>query len=221
MDCDASFQCKKKLQVGIKNLQAEITDSLRHLPIDVNDIGTINPRNIRKQLRVTSYNQWSALPGKSKGITFYSHWKKGRFGVRRQIVNWSADAGHRCITYEAEKLPSKYGVHSEEYVPIRTLTPVVAGIELFGNTYCRDMGRGLRRLVTYLLTLTSTVNMVTEHLICVVECYRTQPTITNTLRTTCRRKTQFERGYGSTQTVQTAICCYDVQVIPYTFSSSD
>ncbi|KAJ4448347.1 hypothetical protein ANN_10362 [Periplaneta americana] len=24
----------------------------------------------------------------------------------------------RCITYEAEKLPSKYGVHSEEYVPI-------------------------------------------------------------------------------------------------------
>ncbi|KAJ4429724.1 hypothetical protein ANN_21928 [Periplaneta americana] len=26
----------------------------------------------------------------------------------------------RCITYEAEKLPSKYGVHSEEYVPIRT-----------------------------------------------------------------------------------------------------
>ncbi|KAJ4434388.1 hypothetical protein ANN_22948 [Periplaneta americana] len=26
----------------------------------------------------------------------------------------------RCITYEAEKLPSEYGVHSEEYVPIRT-----------------------------------------------------------------------------------------------------
>ncbi|KAJ4433807.1 hypothetical protein ANN_16119 [Periplaneta americana] len=26
----------------------------------------------------------------------------------------------RCITYEAEKLHSKYGVHSEEYVPIRT-----------------------------------------------------------------------------------------------------
>ncbi|KAJ4449103.1 hypothetical protein ANN_00498 [Periplaneta americana] len=93
--------------------------------------------------------------------------------------------------------------------------------ELFGNTYCRDMGRGLRRLLTYLLTLTSTVNMDTEHLICVVECYRTQPMITNTLRTTCRRKTQFERGYGSTQTVQTAICCYDVQVIPYTFSSTD
>ncbi|KAJ4443488.1 hypothetical protein ANN_05160 [Periplaneta americana] len=93
--------------------------------------------------------------------------------------------------------------------------------ELFGNTYCRDMGRGLRRLLTYLLTLTSTVNMDTEHLICVVECYRTQPMITNTLRTTCRRKTQFERGYGSTQTVQTAICRYDVPVIPYTFSSSD
>ncbi|XP_069675924.1 uncharacterized protein [Periplaneta americana] len=47
-----------------RNLQAEITDILRHLPINVNDIGTINPRNIRKQRRVTSYNQWSALPGK-------------------------------------------------------------------------------------------------------------------------------------------------------------
>ncbi|KAJ4428771.1 hypothetical protein ANN_25764 [Periplaneta americana] len=34
----------------------------------------------------------------------------------------------RCITYEAEKLASKYGVHSEEYVPIRTVTPVVAGM---------------------------------------------------------------------------------------------
>ncbi|KAJ4432036.1 hypothetical protein ANN_20650 [Periplaneta americana] len=35
----------------------------------------------------------------------------------------------RCITCEAEKLPSKYGVHSEEYVPIRTYhrTPVVEG----------------------------------------------------------------------------------------------
>ncbi|KAJ4448409.1 hypothetical protein ANN_10425 [Periplaneta americana] len=34
----------------------------------------------------------------------------------------------RRITYEREKLPSKYGVHSEEYVPIRTVTPVVAGM---------------------------------------------------------------------------------------------
>ncbi|KAJ4441272.1 hypothetical protein ANN_11126 [Periplaneta americana] len=34
----------------------------------------------------------------------------------------------RCITYEVEKLPSKFGVHSEEYVPIRTVTPVVAGM---------------------------------------------------------------------------------------------
>ncbi|KAJ4444602.1 hypothetical protein ANN_06398 [Periplaneta americana] len=34
----------------------------------------------------------------------------------------------RCINYEAEKLPSKYGVHSEEYVPIRTVTLVVAGM---------------------------------------------------------------------------------------------
>ncbi|KAJ4440199.1 hypothetical protein ANN_08338 [Periplaneta americana] len=41
-------------------------------------------------------------------------------------VMWLADAPRefnlptlpqRCITYEAEKLPSKYGVHSEEYVP--------------------------------------------------------------------------------------------------------
>ncbi|KAJ4426819.1 hypothetical protein ANN_26618 [Periplaneta americana] len=92
----------------------------------------------------------------------------------------------RRITYVPEKLPSKYGVHSEEYVPIRT----------------------------YLLTLTSTVNMETKHLICVVECCRTQPMITNTLSTTWPSKTQFERGYGSTQTVQTAIRCYDVQVIP-------
>ena len=34
----------------------------------------------------------------------------------------------RRITYVPEKLPSKYGVHSEEYVPIRTVTPVVAGM---------------------------------------------------------------------------------------------
>ncbi|KAJ4440694.1 hypothetical protein ANN_08842 [Periplaneta americana] len=34
----------------------------------------------------------------------------------------------RRITYVQEKLPSKYGVHSEEYLPIRTVTPVVAGI---------------------------------------------------------------------------------------------
>ncbi|KAJ4450512.1 hypothetical protein ANN_01939 [Periplaneta americana] len=46
-----------------------------------------------------------------------------------QSVSWLADEPRefnlptlpqRCITYEAEKLPSKYGVHSEEYVPIRT-----------------------------------------------------------------------------------------------------
>ncbi|KAJ4447399.1 hypothetical protein ANN_09405 [Periplaneta americana] len=34
----------------------------------------------------------------------------------------------RRITYVPEKLPSKYGVHSEEYLPVRTVTPVVAGI---------------------------------------------------------------------------------------------
>ncbi|KAJ4431795.1 hypothetical protein ANN_20400 [Periplaneta americana] len=34
----------------------------------------------------------------------------------------------RCITCEAEKLPSKYGVHSEEYVPIRSVYKTVAAI---------------------------------------------------------------------------------------------
>ncbi|KAJ4443552.1 hypothetical protein ANN_05225 [Periplaneta americana] len=34
----------------------------------------------------------------------------------------------RCITYVPKKLPSKYGVNSEEYLPIRTVTPVVAGM---------------------------------------------------------------------------------------------
>ncbi|KAJ4446252.1 hypothetical protein ANN_12946 [Periplaneta americana] len=34
----------------------------------------------------------------------------------------------RCITYLPEKLPSKHGVHSEEYLPIRTVMPVVAGM---------------------------------------------------------------------------------------------
>ncbi|KAJ4427598.1 hypothetical protein ANN_25246 [Periplaneta americana] len=34
----------------------------------------------------------------------------------------------RRITYVAEKLPIKYGVHSEEYVLIRAVTPVVAGM---------------------------------------------------------------------------------------------
>ncbi|KAJ4428745.1 hypothetical protein ANN_25738 [Periplaneta americana] len=45
-------------------------------------------------------------------------------------VTWLADEPRefnlptlpqRRITYELEKLPSKYGVHSEEYVPIRTI----------------------------------------------------------------------------------------------------
>ncbi|KAJ4433230.1 hypothetical protein ANN_15488 [Periplaneta americana] len=39
----------------------------------------------------------------------------------------------RCITYVPKKLPSKYGVHSEEYLPIHTVTPVVAGIWLFND----------------------------------------------------------------------------------------
>ncbi|KAJ4446911.1 hypothetical protein ANN_13612 [Periplaneta americana] len=34
----------------------------------------------------------------------------------------------RRITYVPEKLPGKYGVHSEEHLPICTVTPVVAGI---------------------------------------------------------------------------------------------
>ncbi|KAJ4439575.1 hypothetical protein ANN_07702 [Periplaneta americana] len=65
---------------------------------------------------------------------------KGRFKVCHgslYAIMWLADEPRefnlptlpqRCITYEAEKLPSKYGVHSEEYVPIRTVTPVVAGM---------------------------------------------------------------------------------------------
>ncbi|KAJ4437906.1 hypothetical protein ANN_13845 [Periplaneta americana] len=36
----------------------------------------------------------------------------------------------RRMTYVPEKLPGKYGVHSEEYLRIRTVTPVVAGIAL-------------------------------------------------------------------------------------------
>ncbi|KAJ4428788.1 hypothetical protein ANN_25781 [Periplaneta americana] len=32
------------------------------------------------------------------------------------------------ITYVPEKLPSKYGVHSEEYLPTCMVTPVVAGM---------------------------------------------------------------------------------------------
>ncbi|KAJ4441980.1 hypothetical protein ANN_11844 [Periplaneta americana] len=38
----------------------------------------------------------------------------------------------RRINYVPEKLPSKYGVHSEKYLPLRTATPVVAGIEFGG-----------------------------------------------------------------------------------------
>ncbi|KAJ4439841.1 hypothetical protein ANN_07969 [Periplaneta americana] len=34
----------------------------------------------------------------------------------------------RRIAYVPEKLSNKYGVHSEEYLPIRTVMPVVAGI---------------------------------------------------------------------------------------------
>ncbi|KAJ4426782.1 hypothetical protein ANN_26581 [Periplaneta americana] len=53
------------------------------------------------------------------------------------VVMWLADdprefnlptLPQRRITYVPEKLPSKYGVHSEEYLPIRTVTPVVAGM---------------------------------------------------------------------------------------------
>ncbi|KAJ4437703.1 hypothetical protein ANN_17848 [Periplaneta americana] len=40
----------------------------------------------------------------------------------------------RRITYEPEKLPSKYGVHSEEYVPIRTtITYVFVDINFDGQ----------------------------------------------------------------------------------------
>ncbi|KAJ4437407.1 hypothetical protein ANN_17551 [Periplaneta americana] len=39
----------------------------------------------------------------------------------------------RRITHVPEKLPSKYCVHSEEYLPIRTLTPVVARMSTVWN----------------------------------------------------------------------------------------
>ncbi|KAJ4435813.1 hypothetical protein ANN_18432 [Periplaneta americana] len=71
----------------------------------------------------------------------------------------------------------------------------------------------LKELEVIGLLVGARVNMDTKHLICTVECCRTQPMISNTLRTTCPRKTQFERGYGSTQTLQTDICCYNVQAI--------
>ncbi|KAJ4450259.1 hypothetical protein ANN_01679 [Periplaneta americana] len=34
----------------------------------------------------------------------------------------------RRITYVPEKLPGKYGVHSEEYLPLRSVKPIVAGM---------------------------------------------------------------------------------------------
>ncbi|KAJ4444126.1 hypothetical protein ANN_05915 [Periplaneta americana] len=70
-------------------------------------------------------------------------YKEGKFKVCHgslYAVMWLADEPRefslptlpqRCITYEVEKLPSNYGVHSEEYVPIRTVTPVVAEVEKF------------------------------------------------------------------------------------------
>ncbi|KAJ4449924.1 hypothetical protein ANN_01331 [Periplaneta americana] len=56
----------------------------------------------------------------------------------------------RRITYVPEKLPSKYGVHSEEYLPIRTVTPVVAEINVinlvdtFRATECTERKKSVR-----------------------------------------------------------------------------
>ncbi|KAJ4430229.1 hypothetical protein ANN_22441 [Periplaneta americana] len=69
-----------------RNLQAEITDSLRHLPINVNDIGTINPRNIRKQLRVTSYNSEEHYLGK------WNPYRKEQENKKRKIVTMEEDS---------------------------------------------------------------------------------------------------------------------------------
>ncbi|KAJ4442402.1 hypothetical protein ANN_03988 [Periplaneta americana] len=82
-----------------RNLQAEITNSLRHLPLNVNDIGTINPRNICKQLRVTSYHQWSALCGKSKDV---------------HPVCFSSDDVHRLFIHCLDQC-SATGVANKEY----------------------------------------------------------------------------------------------------------
>ncbi|KAJ4440499.1 hypothetical protein ANN_08640 [Periplaneta americana] len=58
------------------------------------------------------------------------------FGVSRSTA-WTSAVPHvgrtsnafkRRITYVPEKLPSKYGVHSEQYLPIRTVTPEVSGM---------------------------------------------------------------------------------------------
>ncbi|KAJ4428798.1 hypothetical protein ANN_25791 [Periplaneta americana] len=106
-------------EIGLEELEAEINDSLLHLPINVNDIGTINPRNIRKQRRVTSYNQWNALPGKGKGITFYSHWKKGN----TWIIN---KKGLSCGQW-TEAIKMSTNVIAVRSLPGRSL----------GNTHCR------------------------------------------------------------------------------------
>ncbi|KAJ4427435.1 hypothetical protein ANN_25057 [Periplaneta americana] len=194
-----------------------------------------------------------------------------------------------------EKLLSKYGVHSEEYVPIRTIMSrnyikvddirVSEKINTFGcfgairhdPQSLLDLGAISTSLpvmwflfclpydVYYVWVVTVFLCYVFDcvHFFIVVflahggrnvNCFETCTEVTffllfvdinfdgqhehgafdlrcgmlpyatddnKYLRTTCPRKTQFERGYGSTQTLQTAIYCYDVQVIPYTFSSSD
>ncbi|KAJ4434351.1 hypothetical protein ANN_22910 [Periplaneta americana] len=49
----------------------------------------------------------------------------------------------RCITYEAEKLPSKYGIHSEEYGPIRTVTleeqMICGALQTLNEEACEDV----------------------------------------------------------------------------------
>ncbi|KAJ4446968.1 hypothetical protein ANN_13670 [Periplaneta americana] len=90
------------------NLHAEVTDSLRHLPINANDIGTVNPRNIRKQLRVTSYNQWSALPG--KGICL------GALRIQDNTFALMSDAAEICHVHDA--LTSWYTSSQTTHPPV-------------------------------------------------------------------------------------------------------
>ncbi|KAJ4427635.1 hypothetical protein ANN_25283 [Periplaneta americana] len=152
--------------------------------------------------RNSSHSCQPALPYVSEFKTLHTF----KFKVCRgslYAVMWLADEPREFNlptlpqTYIPEKLPSKYGFHSEECLPIRTtITYVFVEINFDGQH-----GHGAFDLCCGMLPY------ATDD--------KKYPAYDFPL------KTQFDRGYGSTQTVQTAICCYDVQVIPYTFSSSD
>ncbi|KAJ4439537.1 hypothetical protein ANN_07661 [Periplaneta americana] len=62
----------------------------------------------------------------------------------------------RRITYEREKLPSKYGVHSEEYLPIRTLEKnILRSFHITGRQTCIFKERNV--------TNTYTINFTYRH----------------------------------------------------------